>query len=324
MLLRRIAPALGLFFLSPFVGEFLLGNVALDALPIGLIMAPMYGGGAVLIREVARRANKGWPTIILLAIAYGAIEEGLACQTLFNPSYFGFSLLRESYIPALGIGAWWTLFVLTLHTVWSISVPIAIIESLVPDRATTPWLGKLGLAVVSVLYVLGSALVFSGTYQQERFIATPRQLVGVVAFAVLLIAAAFRFRPQSHRNDRTAPGPWAVGAFSFLIASTFMIVRSVLADWPLVLAYLLLYGLVGVAVVRWSARVGWSAAHRLALAGGALLTYAWHSFPEKPVLGSAGAIDLIGNAIFSIGAILLLVAASRAVRHADSPAEPQR
>jgi hypothetical protein len=55
-----------------------------------------------------------------------------------------------------------------------------------------------------------------------------------------------------------------------------------------------------------------------------LLTYAWHSFPEKPVLGSAGAIDLIGNAIFSIGAILLLVAASRAVRHTDSPAEPQR
>ncbi len=144
-MLRRIAPAIGLFFLSPFVGEFLLGNVALDALPIGLIMAPMYGGGAVLIREVARRANRGWPTIILLAIAYGAIEEGLACQTLFNPSYFGFSLLHEGYIRPLGMGAWWTLFVLTLHTVWSISVPIAIIESLVPARdrplARQTWTG---------------------------------------------------------------------------------------------------------------------------------------------------------------------------------------
>ena len=58
-------PRLGLFFLSPLVGEFLLGNVSIDALPIGLVMAPMYGGGAVLIREVARRAGKGWPTIIL-------------------------------------------------------------------------------------------------------------------------------------------------------------------------------------------------------------------------------------------------------------------
>ena len=45
-MLSRIAPALGLFFLSPFVAEFLLGNVAIDALPIGLVMAPMYGGGA--------------------------------------------------------------------------------------------------------------------------------------------------------------------------------------------------------------------------------------------------------------------------------------
>lgn len=248
--MRRIAPAIGLFFLSPFVGEFLLGNVALDALPIGLIMAPMYGGGAVLIREVARRANRGWPTIILLALAYGAIEEGLACQTLFNPSYFGFSLLREGYIRPLGMGAWWTLFVLTLHTVWSISVPIAIIESLVPTRATDPWLGKLGLAFVSFLYVLGSALVFSGTYQQERFIATPRQLIGVVAFAVVLIATAFRVQPLSPRNDRPVPGPWVVGAFAFLTASTFMIVRVLLADWPLVFAYLLLYGLVAVVVVR--------------------------------------------------------------------------
>jgi hypothetical protein len=61
----------------------------------------------------------------------------------------------------------------------------------------------------------------------------------------------------------------------------------------------------------------------LALAGGALLTYAWHSFPEQPVLGSRGTIDLIGNIIFSITAVFLLVAASRAVRQANAPAENQ-
>ena len=205
-MLRRVAPALGLFFLSPLVGEFLLGNVSIDALPIGLAMAPMYGGGAVLIREVARRAGKGWPTMILLALAFGAIEEGLICQTLFNPSYFGFELLREAYIPALGIGAWWTLFVLTLHTVWSISVPIAIIESLVPERATTPWLGLPGLTVMSVLYVLGSALVFWGTYQQERFIATPPQMLGVIASVIALLTAAFRVWTRSLRSEPRGAG----------------------------------------------------------------------------------------------------------------------
>ncbi len=62
-------------------------------------MAPMYGGGAVIIREAARRAGKGWPTIFLLALAYAVIEEGLVCQTLFNPSYFGLDLLREAIHP---------------------------------------------------------------------------------------------------------------------------------------------------------------------------------------------------------------------------------
>ncbi|MDG3006178.1 hypothetical protein [Paludisphaera mucosa] len=73
-MLRRIAPGLGLFALSPLVAEFLLGNIAIDALPLALILASMYDGGAVLIRESARRAGKGWPTMILLALAFGLIE----------------------------------------------------------------------------------------------------------------------------------------------------------------------------------------------------------------------------------------------------------
>ncbi|MDG3006177.1 hypothetical protein [Paludisphaera mucosa] len=39
-------------------------------------------------------------------------------------------------MPALGIGVLWTLFVLTLHTVWSISVPITLFEALTPRRET--------------------------------------------------------------------------------------------------------------------------------------------------------------------------------------------
>jgi hypothetical protein len=316
-MLRRIAPALGLFFLSPFVAEFLLGNVSIDALPIGLVMSPMYGGGAVIIREVARRAGKGWPTMFLLALAYAAIEEGLVCQTLFNPHYFGLDLLREAYIPALGMGVWWALFVLTLHTVWSISAPIAIAESFVRDR-TEPWLGILGLVITAVLFVLGSALIFSGTYSQEHFIATTPQLLGVVASVVSLIAIAFVVGQPRIRTARAAPQPWRVGVIAFIVASSFMGARYLLSDWPIVAAYLLIFGLVTVLVVRWSGRIGWGPAHRLALAGGALLAYAWHSFPEKPVIGSSGTIDLVGNAVFSLCAVVLLAAASRAVGRVQS------
>ena len=41
-----------------------------------VVLAPMSGGGALLIREVARRAGRGWPTVLLLAAARFA---GLAC-----------------------------------------------------------------------------------------------------------------------------------------------------------------------------------------------------------------------------------------------------
>jgi hypothetical protein len=64
-------------------------------------------------------------------------------------------------------------------------------------------------------------------------------------------------------------------------------------------------------VALWSARAGWSAAHRLAIGAAALLTYAWHSFIEQPVGAAAVAIDLIGNAVFTLGALALIWVAWR-------------
>jgi hypothetical protein len=74
--MRRVAPAVALFFLSPLVAEFLLGDFGLGALFVLIGLAPMYGGGAIVIREVVRRTGRGWPSIVLLALAYGVLEEG--------------------------------------------------------------------------------------------------------------------------------------------------------------------------------------------------------------------------------------------------------
>ena len=68
------------------------------------------------------------------------------------------------------------------------------------------------------------------------------------------------------------------------------------------------------AVLTWSRRATWGQMHVLALAGGALLTYAWHAFPQWPVIGSAGQIDFIGNVVFAAGAVALLAAAVSAQR----------
>lgn len=323
---RRIAPAVGLFLLAPLVAEFLLGNIAIDALAALIVLAPMYGGAAVLIRETARRIGRGWPTMILLGLAYGVFEEGVVTQSLFNPDYAGAELLDVTYVPLLGIGVWWTLFVLTLHTVWSTCVPIAIVEALVPKRSDTPWLGTIGLGVVAVLFALGAALNFVGTMAQYQFLATPAQLSAAVAVTLVLIAGAVLLpvHPREPLSD-VAPQAWQVAAFSLVTGSIFLLspitmMNNARGREATPIFYLMLYLVVIWNVSKWSRRPGWSGMHTLALAGGALLAYAWHAYPQPPVLGSTGTIDVIGNAIFGLGAIILLAAAVAAQRSVEPKA----
>src|SRR5689334_3420733 len=93
--MRRYAPVLVLAILSTFVGEVLLGATTVSRIGGLLVVTPLYGGGAVLIRELARRRGPGWSRIILLAAAYGIVEEGLAIQSMFNPDLFNAGLLGE-------------------------------------------------------------------------------------------------------------------------------------------------------------------------------------------------------------------------------------
>ncbi len=327
--IRRIAPAIGLFFIAPLVAEFLLGDLPIKMLGTLVILAPMYGGGALLIREVARRTGRGWPTIFVLALAYAVFEEAFTTQTLFNPNYLHLNLhlLEPAYIPALGIGIWWTVFVLTLHTVWSISVSIALAEALVPERTTTPWLRGPGLAVISFLFLLVAVASTRFEIKQDHFVASTSQFVGAAIVSMLAIIGAFQLRPKpATRAPGSVPSPWLVGALALIAGSIFMVVPKAW-NWLAVGIYLFLYGVTLALVTVWSHRVGWNALHRLALAGGAALAYAWHAFIQQPAVGSSGLSFRIGNAVFAGALILLLVIAARrtaskieSIPHSSAPA----
>jgi hypothetical protein len=72
----RIAPALAPLVLAPIIAEFLLGDFSGRQLGFIAAFVPQYGGGALLVREMARRTGRGWPTMVLLALTYALIEEG--------------------------------------------------------------------------------------------------------------------------------------------------------------------------------------------------------------------------------------------------------
>lgn len=216
--------------------------------------------------------------------------------------------------PALGISAYYAVAFAAGHAIWSISVPIALVETLVPRRRTTPWLGRVGLTVSTVLFLLGAAAVFRWAWKTEQFLPSEPQMITAAAVVVALIVAAFVVgRAPSPSTDYPAPNPRLVGAVAFVASSLFHHATS--ESWLGVAFGLLLVAVMTGLATRWSRREGWSAAHRLALAGGALLTYAWVGFVLSALLlGRTGAVDLIGNAVFAAGAVVLLAVATRKVR----------
>jgi hypothetical protein len=222
-------------------------------------------------------------------------------------------LLDSAYLPALGLGAWWTVFVLTLHTVWSVSVSIGLAEALVPKRSTTPWLGTSLLVVVGLVFVLAAAAAGSFSIKQDpsHFVATRAQFfpAGVVLFAVASSAFCLPKR-SSPRVPGSVPSPWLIG-LAALVAASFFLVIPHKWGWLAVAAYVALDALTIAAVLIWSRRTGWDARHRLGLAGGAALAYAWHAFVASPAVGHAGTRNRIGNAVFATGAVILLAIAAR-------------
>jgi hypothetical protein len=122
--------------------------------------------------------------------------------------------------------------VLTLHTVWSISVPIALVEALAGERRETPWLGNIGLAVTAVLFGLGIAGMTSFSIATTHFVASAPQLIATVVIVALLVALAFVLpRPAiTPVEGRAVPNRWLVGVGALIISGAFKAGLS--RDWP--------------------------------------------------------------------------------------------
>ncbi|MFI5906066.1 hypothetical protein [Dactylosporangium sp. NPDC051541] len=307
-MIRRNALVLGLFFLAPLVGEFLLGNTPIVLLPAIIVLAAMYGGGALLIREVARRRGLGWPNMLILALAYGVMEEGLTTQSLFNPNYADDHLLAPGYIPALGIGVPWTIFVIGIHVFWSISAPILLMEGFAGERRTKPWLKRRGLIVTVILFAIGIAATTAINMSQWPYTATAAQFTVTGVIVVLLLAAGVFVRFRSPAPAGTAPSPWVVLTMTLVTGAAFVMITTV-DSLPVWLGVTLeVAGIVVflVAAGLWSARVGWGDAHRLAIGTGALLTYTWHAFVKQPSGRADLAVHLTGNIVFGAAAVILI------------------
>jgi hypothetical protein len=319
---RSIPAALTLFFLAPLVAEFLLGDFPVTWLPLLLVLAPMYGGGALLIRELVRRSGRGWPSILLLGCAYCLIEEGFTTQSLFNPHYLGMHLLGPAWIPSLGIGAWWTLFMFNVHPFWSIGVSVALVEGLFPStgglspaRARTPWLGKVGICIAGLLFAAGA--IFNGvfSYRHDHFRATDAQFLVTVLFCILFVVAAFLFSSTApSATAGAAPSPWLTGVAAFLLGFAVFI-APINLNWVAV-AWILAVDLVFLlSLWVFSRRSGWTPLHTFSIGAGGALVYGVHAFLQGPVVPSPRPVVLASHVLFlALAAVVITIAARRTQR----------
>jgi hypothetical protein len=294
----RWLPVAALFVLTPLVAEYLLGSLSFSKEQIGAlpVMALLYGSGAILIRELARRTRRGWRAILLLGLAYGLIEEGLLTQSLFNPNYLNLRLLDYGYVSALGVSANWTAYVISLHVIWSVCVPIAFVEALFPSQSELPWLGKGGAITAAVFLGLGMAAVASFSYKSGHFMAHPAQFAGVLVAVVAAIVFAFKASrvPAIDPSLPPAPGVWLAAGFAFIAGSLFCVSQSARGSgvpWLVPVAGIVAVDAISVvAIARWSSRAGWSSLHRFALGAGGILVYAWFGYTVEISLHGRGAL----------------------------------
>jgi hypothetical protein len=235
-------PGTAVLLLAPVLGEVL--STATPPLTLLLpwilvLQVALYGGGALLCREVAARCRLGLRGLLLLGAAYGVLEEALVTGFWFDPGY-------QDDVGVGGYGRVWHTNLLlathltAFHTAVSVGATVLLVQRAFPgDR---PWVGRRGL----VLATLGLVVVVPLTYG-DALRGPVLPMLAAVAVAAALVLAAFRLRPPGPDGTaldarvavRRRPSRWA-GPLAFLATGAhFLLVYTVPATglpWPAGLA----------------------------------------------------------------------------------------
>jgi hypothetical protein len=142
--MRHLSPSLLLFLFAPAIGELLSGSsppLEFFFPPTLILLALMYGCGALVCRELVIRWGKGWLSLLLLGLAYGIYEEGIVVRSSFNPGWQDLDNLAH-YGRWAGVNWVWIEHLTHYHALISILASITLVEIVFPDRQRERWLGR--------------------------------------------------------------------------------------------------------------------------------------------------------------------------------------
>lgn len=283
-------PAGLVFLLAPLISQLLTG-----AKPPGEFFLPhalavalvVYGCGALIVHEWAVIWREGepegsprllWPRLLLLAVVFGLLIEGVMLKNITSPDWTRLGPLADTqHGRLLGINWNWALFALSSHVILAVAVPILIVELLKPQAAGQRWLSDRGLRRAAWLF--GAAVAIGALANPTP---APEPYLGVL---LVTLALALRARSWHPRRPRPLPllPPWRVGlaAAVVTVASLIYLLWIGDADWFNIWWLILLVPFGHLAAVLYVARRttrrvlgGWSERHNLAMVVGALVPWA--------------------------------------------------
>ena len=112
-----------------------------------------------MVRDYARRWQEGWRSILVLGAAYGIIEEGIMVRSFFNPAWKDLGVLG-TYGRWLGTNWVWAEWLAIYHAIFSITIPIFLVELTYPQSKTRIWLSSKMRVLFHGLLVLAIILGF--------------------------------------------------------------------------------------------------------------------------------------------------------------------
>ncbi len=294
--LSRIAPAILLMLLAPLLTEVLPGATRFGALVYVLpIEIAVWGGGAVLIRELIRRNGLGWQALLLLALVLSIAEECLIQQTSLAPLVI--KLKGVEYARWAGVNYVYLLWALAYESVLVVMLPVLLTELLFPDRREQGWLSRTGGAIVALFFAIGCLFAWFSWTQIARVkvfhlppypppLAAVLAALGAMAVLAFLALGPWR-RAFTPARAKQPPSPWLVAlcgiAWSAVLYAMVLLAFGIapqippavpISGWIVAVAAAL-----GV-LPHWTAHPDWRPAHRYALIFG--------------VVGSAMAVSFVG------------------------------
>ncbi len=203
---------------APLIAEFVSGSTAPQAwlLPwVPLTFMGIYGVAALVIRDYAIRLRGGAVAVLVLGLAFGVVNEGMAAHSLFDPNWPGVGVLA-SYGRWEGVSWLWAEWIVVFHAVWSISFPIFLARQCWPEVRDVRFLSDRSLVMLApVPIVVAIASSFAVGNLPLSLVQWAGLFLATLAFVLLATALAGR-RLEDVLARFPSPPAWLAACAGFL------------------------------------------------------------------------------------------------------------